>query len=139
MNKSTFVISPVLSTRETATSAQPVADSAVHPRTVKTTAAVTHPLTARPPDAPSISAQPTAKPDAASPEITAAPDTASPQRTTFWSRVVAMFHRADRPTPERRAKRERHERLKRQDKEHVCPRRPEFVADAAMKREMFRL
>lgn len=109
------------------------ADNAV---TAKMTGLVDHPLETPPPGAPSSSRQ--ADLDDAGATLLDAPEFATAehaQRISLWARIARKFHRTVRRTPEHAA--ERDHRM--QPGQPATPHRLDFIADAAMAREMFRL
>ncbi|MFV8161008.1 hypothetical protein ACNQVK_04890 [Mycobacterium sp. 134] len=116
--------------RDTVTAPARETAPTVNTPTAKITGPVEHRLEALPPHAPSSRSQAALGPDAThlnAPECT--------QRTSIWARIADMFHRTDHRTIEHAPKRDN----RKQPEQPGCPQRPDFIADAAMAREMFRL
>lgn len=146
MNTRTLVAPPVPTRRETTTTPTPENAPAGDPHVAKKTAPVAHPLETLLPRTPPTLPQAVPEPAAAEPqaatteaaeavEAVEAEDAEQPQRGTLWARLAAVFGRSDRPKPERSDARgdDDHEGY------HAIPKRPDFLLDAAMAREMYRL
>lgn len=133
MNARTLLAASASAERETAAAPAAKPSPANKSPSAKIIDSGAHPLETKPSDAATSSRQTTfdftepPAPEATAPEFT--------RPVSLWARIARTFHGADRHMPQHPPS---HDRYADQE-QSACPQRPDFLADAAMAREMFRL